>query len=518
MSLTKATFAMVEQGFANPLDYGAAGDGATNDTAALTAAIAVGLDVYIPKGFTFATVGNVTGFSNGQRIFGGGTIKKIGAGLDPIILLPNLIENVTFENITFDGNKALYTAGQPVSAILGYVTRSITVKNCTFQNIVDCGIKLRDGAGLLVDGCTFKNIDTNGIEVRLYTNDPRTGSPYPVRPVNKDYRIVNSYFNKIDDGAGGAGEGCGVSIASNNGTYYTENIVVSNNTFEDVLRSVWTENNTAGGEARSMSILGNTIVGNVLGAATVETKDGIGLINAIDVTVSGNTIRNVGNFAPVGGVCAAVQVSGSACRNIVITGNTFSDDTGSTDRTDYGVYLNEGASVIVRNNIIEGMSQSAIGWTGTPTPLIANGNVGAEDEYSWGSPVPFIFQRSNITAASATLAMYPCGQSDYDEIPAPCTGAVVGLSIILSTPITAGTITFKAYSNGIQRTGLNITQADFAGGLVATKKISVTSASAVAVTAGQRLRVYIETDGSFAPTTLDAIAVFTFDTSVKFGS
>lgn len=518
MALTKVPFSMISEGFANPLDYGAVGDGATDDTAALTAAIAVGIDVYIPLGFTFATPGNVTGFSNGQRVFGGGTIKKIEAGLNPIVLLPDLIENVTFENITFEGNKALYTAGQPVPAILGYVTRSITVKNCTFQNIVDCGVKLRDGAGLLVDGCTFKNIDTNGIEVRLYANDPRTGSPYPVRPANRDYRIVNSYFNRIDDGAGGAGEGCGVSIASNNGLYYAENIVVSNNTFEDVLRSVWTENNTAGGETRNMSVLGNTIVGNVLGAATVETKDGIGLINAIDVTVSGNTIRNVGNFAPVGGFCAAVQISGSTCRNIVIVGNTFSDDSGNPDRTDYGVYLNESASVIVRSNIIEGMSQAAIGWVGTPTPLIADGNVGAEDEYSWGSPVPFIFQRINVPAASATLPMYPCGQTDWDEIPAPCTGAVVGLSVILSTAITAGAITFKAYSNGVHRTALNITQADFGGGIVATKKIAVTAAGAVSVTAGQRLRVYIETDGSFAPTTLDAMAVFTFDTSVKFNA
>lgn len=518
MALTKVPFSMISEGFANPLDYGAVGDGATDDTAALTAAIAVGIDVYIPLGFTFATPGNVTGFSNGQRVFGGGTIKKIEAGLNPIVLLPDLIENVTFENITFEGNKALYTAGQPVPAILGYVTRSITVKNCTFQNIVDCGVKLRDGAGLLVDGCTFKNIDTNGIEVRLYANDPRTGSPYPVRPANRDYRIVNSYFNKIDDGAGGAGEGCGVNIASNNGLYYTENIVVSNNTFEDVLRSIFTENNTVGGEARNISILGNTIVGNVLGAATVETKDGIGLVNAIDVAISGNTIRNVGNFVPVGGVCAAVQVSGNTCRNIVITGNAFSDDTGDPDRTDYGVYLNEGASVIVRNNTIEGMSQAAIGWVGTPSPLIADGNVGAEGEYSWGSPTPYVFQRPNIPASAALTPAYPGNQTEWDEIPAPCRGAVVGLSVLLSTPITAGAITFKAYSNGIHRTALDITQADFAGGVAFAKAISVTNADAVALSPGQRLRVYITTDGSFTPTTLDALAVVTFDTSVKASS
>ena len=87
MALTKATFAMVEQGFANPLDYGAVGNGTTDDSAALTAAIATGLDVYIPLGFTFATNGDVTGFVDNQRVFGSGTLKKIG---------PNTTRNIFF--------------------------------------------------------------------------------------------------------------------------------------------------------------------------------------------------------------------------------------------------------------------------------------------------------------------------------------------------------------------------------------------------------------------------------------
>jgi hypothetical protein len=88
----------------------------------------------------------------------------------------------------------------------------------------------------------------------------------------------------------------------------------------------------------------------------------------------------------------------------------------------------------------------------------------------------------------------------------------------LSTPITAGAVTFKVYTNGIHRTALDITQADFAGGVAFAKAISVTAADAGAIASGQRLRVYITTDGSFAPTTLDALAVVTFDTSVKYGS
>jgi hypothetical protein len=519
MALTKATFSMIEQGFANPLDYGAVGDGTTNDSAALTAAIATGLDVYIPLGFTFATNGDITGFVDNQRIFGSGTLKKIGPNTTrSIFLLPDLIENIVFDGITLDGNIALYAPSNLISGIFGSVTRSITVKNCSFVGFGDCGIKLRDGARVLVDGCSFYNINTNAIEVRLYTNDPRTGLPYPVRPENRDYRIINSFFSTIDDGLQGAGEGCGVAISSTSGIYFIENAVVSNNTFEDVLRSIWSENNVAGGEIRNFSIIGNTIVGNIAGSATVETKDGIGIIDGFNVSIVGNTVRNVGNFAPPGGTCACVQLSGTTCYDISIVGNTFVDDTGNADRTDYCVYMNVTEKVLIRNNTMTGASVSQIGFNGAPVTLIADGNIGAEGEYSWGSPTPYVFQRTNVPASAALTPAYPGNQTEWDEIPAPCRGAVVGLSVLLSTPITAGNITFKAYTNGIHRANLDITQADFAGGVSFAKAISVTDADAVAIAGGQRLRVYITTDGSFAPTTLDALVVVTFDTSVKYGS
>ena len=92
MALTKATFSMIAQGFANPLDYGAVGNGTADDTAAVTAAIATGLDVYAPAGYTFAITGNVTGFVNNQRIFGGGAFKKLGYVQTPMFLLPDMSE------------------------------------------------------------------------------------------------------------------------------------------------------------------------------------------------------------------------------------------------------------------------------------------------------------------------------------------------------------------------------------------------------------------------------------------
>lgn len=50
MSLTKATYSMVDGAPVNVLDFGATGDGATDDTAAIQAAINAGQSVYFPAG------------------------------------------------------------------------------------------------------------------------------------------------------------------------------------------------------------------------------------------------------------------------------------------------------------------------------------------------------------------------------------------------------------------------------------------------------------------------------------
>ena len=58
MSLTKATFSMINGAGANVLDYGAVGDGVTDDTLAIQAALDSGAgSVYLPEGiYLFSTL------------------------------------------------------------------------------------------------------------------------------------------------------------------------------------------------------------------------------------------------------------------------------------------------------------------------------------------------------------------------------------------------------------------------------------------------------------------------------
>lgn len=516
MGLTKATFAMVEQGFANPLDYGAVGDGLTDDTAAVTSAIATGLDVYVPVGYTFGITGNVTGFVNGQRIFGGGTFKKYGLTVTPMFLLPDESENVWFDGVEFDGSSASFSPGNNVPAILGYITHSLKITGCYFHDIIDVGIKLRDGANLYAAGNTFYNIGENGIELHNYTVDVRTGLPYTgTRPVIEgNHQIIGNHFEKItryENPLGPLVDACGISFFGATG-YPQQNVVISNNVLIDCLRYIWTENNDAGSVANGVVITGNTLQGGVNGgtAQNIYGKAGIGIIAAKNVVVSNNTFRNIANHNPVGTETACIIVSGSAgiaiSENVEIFGNSCVDDSGLADRTEWGIYCLIGQDIRIHNNYVAGV-QNGAGIYLHPTYVTSSAvyaNRGTESFYSWQQIVPLVFTRTSIVA-SQTVDTYPWAQTFDNEIFLPTGATIVAVSAKLSTAITAGNLTIKTYGNGSEATPYRITTSDFSGGF-AYKRGSSTS-QAVTQT-GQAYKVVIETDSSYLPTNNVIVTVF----------
>jgi hypothetical protein len=73
MSLTKATYSMINGAPANVLDYGAVGDGTTDDTAAIQAALNASKHVIVPAGLTPLISSTITVPSQTQLEFLGGT-------------------------------------------------------------------------------------------------------------------------------------------------------------------------------------------------------------------------------------------------------------------------------------------------------------------------------------------------------------------------------------------------------------------------------------------------------------
>jgi len=93
-------------------DFGAVGDGTTNDTAAINAALATGKTVYFPQG-TYATTGGHTIATNGQCIIGDGPwesiIKKL-SGTSELLRVARLTNGCGVVQIGFDCNALAGTA------------------------------------------------------------------------------------------------------------------------------------------------------------------------------------------------------------------------------------------------------------------------------------------------------------------------------------------------------------------------------------------------------------------------
>ena len=108
MSLTKATYSMIQGAPANVLDYGADPTGVADSTAAFNAALATGKPVYAPKGSYKI---NIVISSSNKTIYGDGidvTVFSPYVATNPIITLNGdtagqIIRNFLFENFSVSG-------------------------------------------------------------------------------------------------------------------------------------------------------------------------------------------------------------------------------------------------------------------------------------------------------------------------------------------------------------------------------------------------------------------------------
>lgn len=140
MALTKATFSMIKGAVVNVLDYGAVGDGVTNDAAAITAAVATGKNIYFPKGTYYYNTNTPTQLNSNQTVFGDGQgVSIIKAGSDSLgsfgIFYASSKNFVSVQSLTFDGNST-------VSGVLQNVDRSLLrFSACNDVSLLDLEIK-----------------------------------------------------------------------------------------------------------------------------------------------------------------------------------------------------------------------------------------------------------------------------------------------------------------------------------------------------------------------------------------
>lgn len=180
-------------GIINVKDYGAKGDGITDDTAAFNAAISAGNRVEVPPG-TFL-IGDVE--LNGKVILGSGTIKKKNSSESAFHIKGT---GTVISGLKFQAESA---SGQPNTDIkLGDGCKNVMIYGCTFSSPIYSAIAAAVDSGLggspyttpvsgaIITNCVFRKLDSVSVgysrAIYLHSVNNITISDCIIRDTNND--------------------------------------------------------------------------------------------------------------------------------------------------------------------------------------------------------------------------------------------------------------------------------------------------------------------------------------------
>lgn len=360
-------------------DYGAVGDGVTNDTSAIQSAIDAGAGTVLFPAGTYGC-GSSVQLKDSVNLVGVGmglsVIKAIGSPSTAILLgsSGNTVSDVTISDLTIDGN---WTALQN-SALNGIQVTSgarIRVLDCEIKDIARAGILLQtDTVDCRVERCVLTSIGMDG-----------NTSGHSISFATRSHRA------KIRGNRISAGKAMGVSLAgtgTGNGCTYCE---ISGNYITNISTATGLECIGVNVESHHAVIANNhcydshdngisctagySIVANNIIEGAVNHGISVG---GPQVVVSGNYVKNVG-LAYLTDSAAYGGVTFDNATNCVVTGNVIYDDQ-ATPTTSYGIKENTGSNnnLIVGNQVtgvrtaeILRNSSGTVLWSGMPEPTTA---------------------------------------------------------------------------------------------------------------------------------------------------
>lgn len=352
MSLTKATYAMIDGAAFNVLDFGADPTGSASSVAAFNAAVANGGTVYVPSG-TYKLNGKVTidqdnttlwlaadvtlllsGVAATQSPFGNqihvvaNNCAVIGSGPSSVLQITGgsqanavgILHHSGFlvRDLTIDGDKANGSAitddtfMSGVSIVVtsaGGATADVnaTVDNCEIRNFLQYGVNVYgdQANGVKVVNC---NIHDNG----KVGDALSVGAGIVVTRAVSDFCGVNNVLKNNKK------HGFFISSAGQNGSYYN----ISNNSCHQNGGSgiaFLEESNLASVAGQGLSgicVTSNNCSGNTLHGIAVSTFDNVGLLTHI--TITGNVCNGNTQY----GIISQSNAAPNNVAQITVVGNT----------------------------------------------------------------------------------------------------------------------------------------------------------------------------------------------------
>lgn len=260
--------AMYSKIFVSPENFGAIGDGITDDTAAFTEALAQGLPVQLFPGASYLV--NEIELPANAVIYGNGATLKRMAGNSKLLSIPN--DNVHIENVIIDGNRSVDVGNFSGIDITGNVCHldHIIIKECRNNEDAKAGIFINGSSQTRLSNIIaydndksaiyFSDCDSCIVEKVLAYNNGGSGIT-SARTSNTIYKDIDSHDN-------------GYSCISVNG----DNCVVMNaEVYNSGFSGLNLGHNTIAGGAN------NSAVYNVY--AHDNTQEGLSIQNSKDVKI-----------------------------------------------------------------------------------------------------------------------------------------------------------------------------------------------------------------------------------------
>lgn len=402
---------MIQDSAVNVKDYGAAGDGTTDDTTAITNAInaSAGQSTFFPEGTYLVDTITISSASNYLlSLDTDAIIKHKDSATDVMLDFTSSSSTVRIDGGVFDGNKDNQTA---LRGCIKFMSNNFDISNTTFQNISEFALSGQSTSAqkFVTKDCKF--VDGN------FTDD--YGSTDPCVFI----QVYKRTFNKVEDclfyGADHPSDRTKNPSAINfSGNAVTGTIIIRNNVLEDM------GNSQGGSPTQAIKIYsytdyclieGNEINNSPTQSIVVNTSNSLVVRNnkisyTDDIYALGggnqsaiSCDNNERSYAGVpdnlgdwiiegnsivintGGDAGGIHVSGGIVgdgevRNITISNNIMRAFVGVTE---YAVL----ASMTCRNikvagNIIEGDWANGVRITGglysgatTPVPIVISNNI-----------------------------------------------------------------------------------------------------------------------------------------------
>lgn len=320
------------QDYVNIRDFGAKGDGSTDDTTAIQNALNTGKDVYVPYTSSFYKTTSRVDLLSNQTMFGSGVhsyIKCTGVTTSTIRMSNITNSHIKDMRIAYDGTYSSGTTGAAVLIRGGAAFCS--VRGCQFQSVVG-SVTINDANDCTIAG----NQSTSVTGLTVSTDD------------NWDFAVWLTGSRNIffDNRAVG---GCGMGIIlldTGASTHVDDNIVFGNYIGTHTKYGIILYE--TGGTARRNIITHNRITA-ITGAFDGGGGKGYGMgiyVATAEETVISNNVIDVCNAQTAVESLAPAGIGITDCNNFTCTGNLIFDVSW------YGIMVVGNGSVITGRAVI----------------------------------------------------------------------------------------------------------------------------------------------------------------------